>query len=566
VIRYLNGGRQNEVQEFPIAHFSQLAIGRETACEIRFDANLDDLVSRQHARIEIRQSDPPEVELTDLGSRNGTFVNKHRIVNSAHLAPGDVVQLGPGGPEFEFDLEPRPVTVLRPTRVAELPGGGVPPTREGGTPEGTSQPNLSGPVGRATVERLIAHSSSRSNRTLWISVAALAVVVLAAVLWFGLGVHKPPVVADAGSKPPTVLTPSNIAQASTDSVAFLEVGWKLIDAESGRQLNHAYVPNETKDGNGHVKPLIPGAGKFVPLFVQLGNKIEPVLTTATAFGNGRYPPIGGRHSGSGFVVSSDGFILTNRHVAAAWLTTYHWPPQDRAGLLLRPVAGSVERRVILANEFPKWVPSQAGFVSEDTFAADAARLPGNAISGKNIEGRNDYLDVTFPKNRLRIPAKLARVSDHIDVAMIKIDLPRSVPKVELNDNYDSIQPGATVVAMGYPGVSPDVVGVAASQDPFNAAPSAKVIPEPTLSAGNVGRILRGHEMPGNSQEVLSEMGDVYQLTINSTGAGNSGGPVFDDQGRVIGIFTSGIRLDAMITFAVPIRYGMELMGTSKVYK
>jgi S1-C subfamily serine protease len=57
---------------------------------------------------------------------------------------------------------------------------------------------------------------------------------------------------------------------------------------------------------------------------------------------------------------------------------------------------------------------------------------------------------------------------------------------------------------------------------------------------------------------------VYQLTVNSTGAGNSGGPVFDDRGRVIGIFTSSNSLDVKVTFAVPIRYGMELMGTSRV--
>ena len=61
---------------------------------------------------------------------------------------------------------------------------------------------------------------------------------------------------------------------------------------------------------------------------------------------------------------------------------------------------------------------------------------------------------------------------------------------------------------------------------------------------------------------MSALGDVYQLTINSTGAGNSGGPVFDDHGRVIGIFFAGLRGDAAITFAVPIRYGKELMSVS----
>ena len=162
------------------------------------------------------------------------------------------------------------------------------------------------------------------------------------------------------------------------------------------------------------------------------------------------------------------------------------------------------------------------------------------------------------------PLYLARVSDRIDVAMVKIDMPRSLRKVELNDNYETIKPGDAAIVMGYPGVSPDVVAVTRSKDVFNPEVEAKVIPDPTVSVGNVGRILRGQE--GAGEGVISLFGEVYQLTINSTGGGNSGGPVFDDQGRVIAIYTSGRTLDAQISFAVPIRYGMELMGVTKVIK
>jgi serine protease Do len=55
------------------------------------------------------------------------------------------------------------------------------------------------------------------------------------------------------------------------------------------------------------------------------------------------------------------------------------------------------------------------------------------------------------------------------------------------------------------------------------------------------------------------MGDVIQLATGSTGAGNSGGPVFDSQGRVIGIFFAGDQANA-ITYAVPIRYGKEFLA------
>ena len=59
--------------------------------------------------------------------------------------------------------------------------------------------------------------------------------------------------------------------------------------------------------------------------------------------------------------------------------------------------------------------------------------------------------------------------------------------------------------------------------------------------------------------------DVYQLSTSATGSGNSGGPVFDSEGRAIGIFTYGMNTpgDAAVTYAIPIRYGMELTRASE---
>jgi len=90
-----------------------------------------------------------------------------------------------------------------------------------------------------------------------------------------------------------------------------------------------------------------------------------------------------------------------------------------------------------------------------------------------------------------------------------------------------------------------------------------IIPQPTITAGNISQVLREQEAAGKDT-VYSQIGDAYQLTINSTGGGNSGGPVFDDHGRVIAIFTYGLHTDFNASAAVPIKYGMELMGIKKV--
>lgn len=52
-------------------------VGRGSDCYIHFSGNeRDHFISRHHCRLEI---DPPLVLVEDLGSRNGTYVNGHKI-------------------------------------------------------------------------------------------------------------------------------------------------------------------------------------------------------------------------------------------------------------------------------------------------------------------------------------------------------------------------------------------------------------------------------------------------------------------------------------------------------
>ncbi|MFK9892522.1 FHA domain-containing protein, partial [Escherichia coli] len=83
--------------------FRSISFGRDPACEVAFDPDRDDLVSRLHSKISIEAGNPPSFVISDFSSRNGTFVNRQRISGAVKLGVGDVIQLGPGGPEIEFD-------------------------------------------------------------------------------------------------------------------------------------------------------------------------------------------------------------------------------------------------------------------------------------------------------------------------------------------------------------------------------------------------------------------------------------------------------------------------------
>jgi hypothetical protein len=78
------GGRGGET--FPIDH-DKATIGRNPDAEVFLD---DVTVSRNHAMLVRR---PDGVYVDDLGSLNGTYVNRHRI-ESHKLADGDELQVG----------------------------------------------------------------------------------------------------------------------------------------------------------------------------------------------------------------------------------------------------------------------------------------------------------------------------------------------------------------------------------------------------------------------------------------------------------------------------------------
>lgn len=197
-----------------------------------------------------------------------------------------------------------------------------------------------------------------------------------------------------------------------------------------------------------------------------------------------------------------------------------------------------------------WVPSES------------TMLQGQPLSQK-LNGKNTNIKVVFPHTAQRRSCTVEAISDKHDAALVKVSMPQKLSYVELLDNYNEIKTGQAVTVMGYPGIAPEMISVRRSSDGLKPQGELNTVPIPTVTSGLVGR--QAKWSPEN-QDLYSTIGDAYQLTINATGAGNSGGPMFDDQGRVIGIYYAGVT-DAQgtrISFAVPIKYGLELMGHVKV--
>ncbi len=106
VVRHLSGSKANQEDTFPLEQFKEITLGRDPSSSVKFSQEAEGMVGRRHARITRNPALTSLFLITDLGSRNGTFVNGQRIFGTASLKPGDVVQCGTGGPEFRFDVEP----------------------------------------------------------------------------------------------------------------------------------------------------------------------------------------------------------------------------------------------------------------------------------------------------------------------------------------------------------------------------------------------------------------------------------------------------------------------------
>lgn len=556
VIRHLTGTKANQVEEFDYKKYTELTFGRAATNVVRFDPERDAAVSREHGKIVREAGKSFAFTVVDNNSRNGIFLNKNRITGSAPIQPGDEIQLGQGGPVFQFDLNPRPAELMMSTRVMDIPVS-IKPTTEMSLTEaagGSLEHDLGMPqkvgLGKQTVERMMLTERRKSNKTLLVSIAAVLVVLSGLAYAFRDNLGKKEVITIHRHDSTKIiepvkdgLSPEQVATENTSKVVFIEFGYKLVHTVSGDDIYHEYMPVKLPDGTTVTKAL----------YIETApGKIEPLLGLKQNVKNGKPIAMAGA-SGSGFVVTPQGHIMTNRHVAAAWNSYYSFPKDAFPGLLLVQGAKGWEISNQPVEEF-RWVPSETQFFGK------------KPMSGKIIDGVNTYMDVTFNKNEQRFPAQgKPIISGKHDVAIIKIDLGESLTPVKLLDADKTVAPGQPITVMGYPGISPDVFVGEYSSDFSNRNPQIVKVPDATVTPGFIGKILRG-QAAGKAAAYYSEFGDYYQLTANATGAGNSGGPVFDKDGNAIGIFSASSSFaDATrITFAIPIKYGLELLGRRQV--
>lgn len=146
---------------------TELVVGREDA-GLTID---DEEISRRHAAI--RPVDGG-VEIEDLGSTNGTYVNGTRIEGATRLAAGDTVKLG------------KSVLQVEPARAAATVAAAVPPAppSPASVPAGRSAPAAAFGAYAVPAVKRSRGIASRQLGPQVVSFAVVAATAVALVLYF----------------------------------------------------------------------------------------------------------------------------------------------------------------------------------------------------------------------------------------------------------------------------------------------------------------------------------------------------------------------------------------------
>ncbi len=584
IIHHISGSKINQSNEFLVADFKELSIGRNEDVNIRYDPEKDDLVSRRHAIIHRENED--RFSIKDEDSRNGTFVNKQRIFGTTPLFHGDIVQLGPGGPEFRFMMIPPPKPAPPPTREAftyynskptRVVSSATPPTGDGTADE----PRRHSQKGRFTLfqESFSAYKKKTLRTQISIGAGLLGLLILAGGITYALimkterktaglianisQLHQQEIteletkVGLLAKETTLLMSPQAIGEKFTNAVVKIHLEWKLTHKETNRQVYHQMW----------------GGGTF-PAYLDINGRIIPWLTTSAEQNTNK--PIGGSGTGTGFSVSRHGLILTNRHVAAGATIAWEIKPYMRNQSYVFPVVENMDSkqkneykvdfnnpRIITRERLEQfllglnsWVPSK-----EQILVEKRSNNIYIVTKSQNQFFSRDTMNIYFAGDPNPMPGRLVRKSIQHNVALVTVDTAGVLPEVILEESGKEPALGEPVIILGYPEVSGDIVALARTSNPFDPEPAMIRIYNPTLTTGNMGRRINPNiESSDSSIQWMSEWGDYYQLTSIALGAGNSGGPVFNSQGRVVGVFFSGSqRGEARVTWAIPIEYGRELI-------
>jgi S1-C subfamily serine protease len=215
--------------------------------------------------------------------------------------------------------------------------------------------------------------------------------------------------------------------------------------------------------------------------------------------------------GTGFLASTSGQILTNHHVAEPW-----WQNDDLKEML-----------------------------------------------DQGLEPVTAEMTAYFPGVPHGIAISTEKISSAADVAVLRADISQlGIKQIALADGRRSAVSGGPVVLLGYPTALNAILARAGAETLQSIATATKGDSNQVMEELARRHLIRPITTQGHIGDVLPDK-IVYDAQTTS---GGSGGPLFNDEGKVIGINFAMVREFGGSNFAIPVGYGKSLhqAGASQV--
>ncbi len=255
---------------------------------------------------------------------------------------------------------------------------------------------------------------------------------------------------------------------------------------------------------------------------DVAESVEPAIGRLVILLNGKMTWKGKTYtvrsgvSGTGFLISQNGYVATNRHViepANNLQDTKQFLAQDLAYQLVEE--GKISFFDVMFNP---------------DFVKDLA---------KQAELNDLKLDQTLVmSNGKKLGFKVAAVDEHQDIAIVKVDV-QNAPALKLADSRQ-VRVAQYISVIGYPGI--------VDRHPWEKD-------NPIHESSNLIATLTDGRISAKKQ--LEDRTPIFQISavINH---GNSGGPVLNAEGEVVGIATLGYDTSGY-AFALPSNTLQQLM-------
>lgn len=208
--------------------------------------------------------------------------------------------------------------------------------------------------------------------------------------------------------------------------------------------------------------------------------------------------------GTGFLASATGQILTNHHVAEPW-----WQNDDLKEML-----------------------------------------------DQGLEPVTAEMTAYFPGVPHGIAISTEKISSAADVAVLKADISQlGIKQIALADGGRSAVSGGPVVLLGYPTALDAILARAGAETLQSIATASQGDSKRVMEELARRHLIRPITTQGHIGDVLPDK-IVYDAQTTS---GGSGGPLFNNEGKVIGINFAMVREFGGSNFAIPVGFGKSLL-------